>query len=194
MPAEQVILIIVLVFVILTTGYSVFTGISPVPSSPTSYAKIEEILLDEGVTRVVDLGAGWGCLLMPLAAAMPEVQFLGYELSPFPLVFARLRGALFRRRNVRIERQDLRKTSFQGADAVICYLYSELLEKLRPNLERDLKPGTIVVSNVFDIPGWRPEAVHRLDCSQCPQVYVYRVPDRTAAAAAAGVGMGGLTA
>lgn len=191
MPIEQVILVIVVVFVVLTTGYSVVTGISPMPSSPTSYAKIEELLLGEGATNVVDLGSGWGCLIMPLAAAMPEARFLGYELSPFPLMVARLRGALFRRRNVTIARRDLRKVSFTGRDAVICYLYSELLEKLRPNLERDLKPGTMVISNVFDIPGWVPEAVHKLDCSQCPQVYVYRVPDRTAAAVAAGGGLAG---
>lgn len=190
MPIEQVILVIVVVFVVLTTGYSVVTGISPMPSSPASYAKIEEILRGEKATNIVDLGSGWGCLIMPLAAAMPKTQFLGYELSPFPLMVARLRGLLFGRKNVTIERRDLRKVSFKGRDAVICYLYSELLEKLRPNLERDLEPGTLVVSNVFDIPGWEPEFIHKLDCSQCPQVYVYRVPDRMAMAADAGVGLG----
>jgi len=42
--------------------------------------------------------------------------------------------------------------------AVFCYLHSEAFEKLRPKLERDLEPNTLVISNVFDILGWQPES------------------------------------
>ncbi len=42
--------------------------------------------------------------------------------------------------------------------AVVCYLHSEALKKLRPKLEHDLEPNTLVISNVFDISGWQPES------------------------------------
>ncbi|MEP0337733.1 MAG: class I SAM-dependent methyltransferase [Alphaproteobacteria bacterium] len=191
MRGDYLILAGVLLFVIVTTYYVVITGISPMPSSRTSRRKINEILKLAGVCAVVDLGAGWGDLAFSIAKSMPESETMAYELSPFPWAVMKVRNGLFGPRNVTIRRADFRKVSLAGTDAVVCYLYSELLEKVRHKLEAELKPGTLVVSNVFDIPGWTPEAVHKLYDSQCPQVYVYRVPDRTAAAVAAGVGLAG---
>ena len=83
------------------------------------------------------------------------------------------------RRNLTIERVNMLKKSFSfpaETKAVVYYLHSEALEKLRPKLERDLASGTLIISNVFDIPGWQPEAVHEIEDAFCPQIYVYRVP------------------
>ncbi|MCW9040785.1 MAG: hypothetical protein OQJ76_09860 [Rhodospirillales bacterium] len=44
-------------------------------------------------------------------------------------------------------------------------------------LEAELEAGTLLISNSFDMPGWEPETIHRLDDSFCPEVYVYRVPE-----------------
>ena len=59
---------------------------------------------------------------------------------------------------------------------VVAYLHSEGLAKVRDKMERELAPGTLVLSNTFEIPGWTHEEIHQLDCSFCPQVYLYRVP------------------
>ena len=176
MRLDYLILAAVLVFVIVTTYYVAVTGISPMPSSRTSRRKIREILNLAGVCCIVDLGAGWGDLAFSIAATLPDAELTAYELSPFPWLVMKVRHGLFGPRNVTVARQDFRKVSLAGNDAVVCYLYSELLEKMRPKMEAELTPGTLVVSNVFDIPGWEPEAVHKLYDSQCPQVYVYRVP------------------
>lgn len=184
------ILAVVLVFVIVTTYYVVVTGISPMPSSRKSRKKIQEILNLAGVACVVDLGAGWGNLAFSIASVMPEAELMAYELSPFPWLMMKVRNKLFGPRNVTVQRRDFRKVSLEGTDAVVCYLYSELLEKIRPKLERELAPGTLVVSNVFDIPGWHPEAVHKLYDSQCPQIYVYRVPERPGVGTVPDLGMG----
>lgn len=181
MVVDYVILGLVLVFVVSSLYYCVVTGISPVPSSPTSRRKIQEILAEEGSSHVVDLGGGWGSLVFPISRAMPMARVVAYELSPVPWLVMKLRRNLFRRRNVKVRRRDFRTASLAGADAVVCYLYSELLDRVRPKLESELDPGTLVISNVFDIPGWEPEAVHKLYDSICPQVYVYRVPDIAAA-------------
>ena len=111
----------------------------------------------------------------------PGNRILAYELSPIPWLFMKLRGLLFRRRNLDILRRDFRKASLDGVGLVVAYLHSEGLAKVRDKMERELAPGTLVVSNVFDIPGWTPEAKHRLDDSFCPQVYLYRVPEASPA-------------
>ena len=42
------------------------------------------------------------------------------------------------------------------ADVVTLYLLTSVNEKLRPKLERELRPGTRVVSHDFEVPGWKP--------------------------------------
>lgn len=48
-------------------------------------------------------------------------------------------------------------------------------------MESELQAGTLVLSNTFDIPGWIPETIHHLEASFCPQVHVYRVPEKITA-------------
>ncbi len=178
MVLEYAILVVVVSAVAVSLYYSWVTGISPIPSSRISRKKILDLLPEKLEGRILELGAGWGTLAFPLAAAFPEAEVLAYELSPVPWMFMCVRHKLFSRRNLDIQRRDFLREQLGPTSAVICYLHSEALEKLRPKLEREAAPGTIVVSNTFEVPGWTPEAVYRLDDSFCPNVYVYRVPER----------------
>lgn len=166
--------------VLVSLFYCAVTGISPIPSSSTSRSCILENLPDNLSGSVCELGAGWGTLAFPLASALPELEIIAFELSPIPWLFMHLRDKLTRRKNLTIHRRNFFKEKFEGVSLVVCYLHSECLEKLRPKMEAELKPGTLVLSNTFEIPGWEPERIHRLEDSFCPQVYVYRVPSKTA--------------
>jgi len=181
---EYVLLGVVVSGVAVSLIYCVVTGISPIPSSSPSRAFILGDLLGECAPDLMgaaigELGAGWGTMAFPLSARFPGTKVLAYELSPVPWLFMWLRQGLFRRRNLRIHRRNFLKEPLSGLSLVVCYLHSECLEKLRPKMEAELAPGTLVISNTFDIPGWEPDAVHKLDDSFCPQVYVYRVPGAT---------------
>ncbi len=156
--------------------YCVVTGISPIPSSRISTDHIMNIAPEEVIGDILELGAGWGTLAFPLAALYPGNRILAYELSPVPWLFMKVRHALYRHGNLDIFRRDFRKASLDGVGLVVAYLHSEGLAKIKDKMERELAPGTLVISNVFDIPGWTHEAKHRLDDSFCPQVYLYRVP------------------
>ncbi len=173
----------VLAIVLTTTSvsliYVVITGIAPVPSSRGSKKQMFALLPHNFSGEVCDLGAGWGSLAFPLARLFPNSRVYAYEVSPIPWLAMQLRRMFQFRRNLTIQRVNMLKKSFffrSETAAVVCYLHSEALEKLRPKLERDLKPGTLIISNVFDIPGWHPEAVHETNDGFCPQIYVYRVP------------------
>ncbi len=136
-------------------------------------------LVPEGQGTLCELGAGWGTLAFPMAKRFRESPVLAIELSPLPWLFMKLRGLVFQRSNLHIVRANFLYHPYpEHVRAVVCYLHSEMLEKVRPVLEASLRPGTMVISNVFDVPGWQPDAVHRLEDSFCPQVYVYRVPER----------------
>lgn len=156
--------------------YCLVTGISPIPSSRISTNHILDIAPEQVIGDILELGAGWGTLAFPLAGLYPGNRILAYELSPVPWLFMKLRHALFQHANLDIRRRDFRKASLESVGLVVAYLHSEGLAKVRDKMERELKPGTLVLSNVFDIPGWTPEAKHQLADSFCPQVYLYRVP------------------
>lgn len=173
---EYSVLSAVAVGFVVTGYYCLVTGISPIPSSRISTNHILEIAPQEVIGDILELGAGWGTLAFPLAVLYPANRILAYELSPLPWLFMELRHFLFRHANLNILRRDFRKAPFETVGLVVAYLHSEGLANVRDKLERELKPGTLVLSNVFDIPGWTPEAKHVLADSFCPQVYLYRVP------------------
>ena len=173
---EYSILCVTVVGVLVSLFYCGVTGISPIPSSSPSRACILENLPEGLSGNVCELGAGWGTLAFPLAAALPDLEIIAFELSPIPWLFMLARDKLTRRNNLTIHRRNFFKDKFDDVSLVVCYLHSECLEKLRPKMESELLPGTLVLSNTFEIPGWEPEAIHRLEDSFCPQVYVYRVP------------------
>jgi len=175
---DYFVLISVVTSVTVLLVYCAITGISPIPSSSISRDHMFS-LIEKGETgTIVELGAGWGSVAFPMAGLFPESGIFAIELSPIPWFVMKLRHLVFRYSNLEIVRANFLKYPLPAdTRVVVCYLHSEMLEKARPVLERTLKPGTKVISNVFDIPGWEPEAVHRLEDSFCPQVYVYRVPD-----------------
>ena len=47
------------------------------------------------------------------------------------------------------------------ADVVTLYLTTSANLKVKPKLERELKPGARVVSHEYEIPGWKPAIVDR---------------------------------
>jgi len=57
---------------------------------------------------------------------------------------------------------------------VTLYLLTSLNLKLRPKLWHDLKPGTRVVSQTFDMGDWKPE---KEDEVEGHTIYLWRIPE-----------------
>jgi hypothetical protein len=166
--------------------YSLITGIGPMPSSARARRVILGLLPAGLEGRVVELGAGFGTLAFPLADALPRAEVLAIERSPLPFLVLCLRQRLRPRANLVLLWRDFHRVPLDGAAAAVCYLYPGGMRRLRPKLERELAPGTPVVSNAFAVPGWRPEATLALGDLFAGQVHLYRVPPATAERAAAG--------
>jgi ribosomal protein L11 methylase PrmA len=49
------------------------------------------------------------------------------------------------------------------ATVILCYLFPEALRALRPKFERELKPGTRIVSEVFTVPKWKENLVKEIN-------------------------------
>ncbi len=61
---------------------------------------------------------------------------------------------------VRFVAMDATKADFSEATVVTLYLLPESNDLLRPIFERQLKPGTRIVSHNYTVPGWEAKQVH----------------------------------
>ena len=63
---------------------------------------------------------------------------------------------------MQFRQDDLFQTDFREATVVTLYLLPSLNVKLRPRLQRELKPGTRIVSREFDMGDWKPDQVVKI--------------------------------
>jgi len=108
---------------------------------------------------VYDLGSGEGAIVLR-AAEKFGARGVGIEIDPAlvktAVERARRRGLSDR---VRFVQGDLFKADISEATVVTLYLSGSINRRLAPKLMAELKPGTRVVSQRFDMgPSWPPEA------------------------------------
>jgi hypothetical protein len=172
-----------LLFILLIVGigiaasiiqWSLRNQISPMPSSP----KVKKSLfsqLPHVKGKVYELGSGWGTLAFPLARHCPSSQVVGLETSTIPYTFCRLWLSVAKTPNLHFEKKDFFDVPLNDAALVVCYLYPEAMKRLKDKFEKELQPGTWVVSNTFAIPGWPPVKIVEVDDIYFTKIYVYRV-------------------
>lgn len=130
------------------------TGGPFVPSSKKSVdAMISLAKLGAG-TRVIDVGSGDGRVLF--AAANLGALAVGFEINPYLVLYTNIRAVLKAYRGrVRAKWQNLWTSDLSGADVVFVYLIPWRMEDLAAKLKKELKPGSLVISNSFIFPGWK---------------------------------------
>ena len=106
---------------------------------------------------VYDLGCGDGRIVIAAAKDF-GARGVGIDIDPKRIAEAKenARRAGVEDR-VRIEEGDLFDANIREATVVTLFLLSDVNEKLRPKLLKELKPGTRIVSNTFRMGDWKPE-------------------------------------
>ena len=68
------------------------------------------------------------------------------------------------------------RVDLSPADVVTMWFLTNSNDRLRPNLEKQLKPGARVVSNEFPIRGWKPADVVHVKIGKMEHtIYVYEI-------------------
>lgn len=130
------------------------TGISPMPSSRKAVQHVLRFAVPPHPGPFVELGAAWGSLAIPLARTFPDRRIIAYELSTIPWLFLWLRVRASGLNNIDVIRRDFFRDDLGKAAVVVCYLYPGSMVQLSTKLQAELRPGTVVVSNAFALPGW----------------------------------------
>ena len=149
------------------------TGISPMPSSIQATRQMLRLIPHGFQGRILELGSGWGHVAMAAAKCFPSSSVVGYELSLLPFFFSRASLRIQARENLTFQRLDFMEVSLDTADVVICYLYPGGMSALSEKLLQELRPGSIVISNCFHLPGWQPVETIVLGDLFATRVYLY---------------------
>jgi hypothetical protein len=171
----QIILLFAVIYVMLTiVAFSIYNGISPMPSSRKALSSILHLIKETSPDgNIIDLGSGWGTLCFAVAKAFPKKEVHGYENSPAPYMFCLLIKVLLKRKNLHFTFRNFHEISLHEAGLVLCYLYSGAMTKLKLKLELELRPGTMVISNTFAMPIWKPKKVVELKDLYRTKIYLY---------------------
>ena len=146
------------------------------PSPPSTVEAMLDLARVTPSDYVIDLGSGDGRNV--IAAARRGARALGVEYNPELVALSR--------RNARAAgvpdlaqfvEADMFQADISQASVLALFLIPENLRKLRDKFAR-LKPGTRIVSNAFEIPGWQAAktATAHAECTTWCTAYLYIVP------------------
>ena len=159
-----------------------------VPYVPTTEEAVRAKLKLADVKKadiVYDLGCGDGRIVIA-AAKTYGARGVGIDIDPDRIQEARENAKKAGVENlVRFEENDLFQANFREATVVTLFLLPSINLKLRPKLLQNLKPGTRVVSNTFDMGTWRPEKEQSLPGADDDEIgslshkfFLWKIPRR----------------
>ncbi|MGZ6222119.1 MAG: class I SAM-dependent methyltransferase [Syntrophales bacterium] len=123
---------------------------------------------------LVDIGCGDGRVLQE-ARKRYGVRALGFEVNPLAYALARLRTVGMEGIEVRFK--NFWNVNVGDADVVFCYLFPDVMGRVARKLEKELRPGTLVISCNFPFPGWRHrELLYPESSLHADPIYLYQIP------------------
>ena len=131
-------------------------------------------LLPRGPARMLDIGAGTGSLLRRLALLRPDCHFRGVELAPGPWLAGKL--LLARQPQVEWQRTDLFSVPWADYDLVYAFLSPVPMAAVWQKAAAEMRPGSLLVSNTFAIPGRNPDFVVDIDDRRATRLLAWRIP------------------
>ncbi len=147
-----------------------------VPYIPTPYPVVQAMIaaaeLRPGET-VYDLGAGDARLLIAALDACPQVRAKGSECIPTIWLLGKFR-LWWAGKRADLRCKNLRSEDLRDADVVFLYMMPLVMRPLEEKMDRELRPGTRVVSHAFRFPGRKPEREWKVPGKRQKTVLLYR--------------------
>ncbi|MCB1119483.1 MAG: class I SAM-dependent methyltransferase [Chlamydiia bacterium] len=163
----MILLSCLLLILLLTVAYTLYTGISPMPTYGKAKRIVVQLARKHAEGPIIDCGSGFGTLVKALAKKTPH-PVIGYELSPIPYLISRL--FTWHQPNVTLHRQNFLTAPLDDASVIVCYLYPGGMATLLPKLPSN----TWVISHAFALPNTTPQDVITVDDAWGTKIYLYR--------------------
>lgn len=132
-----------------------------------------------------DLGCGRGDVL--IEAAKIGAKCTGIEISPYYYIYAKLRlffilsllpknrssenWGVNNKRKIEIKMQNILSVDLSNVDVVYCYLLPKFLKKLTSKFNKEMKPGSRLISVGFPITELKNEKKYNIENRK---LYIYK--------------------
>ena len=134
---------------------------------------VAEILEREKGTTFLDLGSGSGSVLAHIARRFPAISCEGVELAPLPFWISRLRLAW--RKNCSVNWKDYWSLDLSRYDVVYAFLSPVPMNALWEKVRREMRPGTLFISNSFPVVGVVPKEILVVPGPIKRKLYLWRI-------------------
>ena len=170
------------VWFVVLAEHSLAQELSKLPFVPTPQIVVDEMLKMANVTAkdfVVDLGSGDGRMIISAAKTF-KASGLGVDINTKLVELsnkeATAQGVGDRAKFIE---QDMFKADISKATVITLYVLPDFMEKLRPKLLKELKPGTRIVAHDYYMTGWYPDrqavltVPEKVDANGTDKAYLY---------------------
>ena len=162
------IILIVVIFLLLIFIVWISSAFFGAPFQPSSDKALSIMLELSGIQdsknkkkkfRIADLGSGDGKVVIGFAQMAPEgSEVHGFEINPLLVWISRLRiKAMGLDKKAFIHRKNYWKQDFSDFDIINSFQINYAMPGLERKFQKELKPGSRVVSNTWKFPKWKPE-------------------------------------
>lgn len=157
--------------------WGTFKGDVPLFLSSTAVSDaLADTVKRQHAKNLIDLGAGIGSAVIPLAKQLPELAITAVERAPLPWLILRWRCRKLS--NIKVLRKNLWDTDVADYDAVFLFLSPLAMPRMQDKCLQEMRSNSLVVSSSFEMPLWPAEKVIQLDDAKSTRLYCYRLPEK----------------
>jgi len=143
-------------------------------SSKSVNNALETLLPKQGQFFFIDLGSGCGGLLKNLARVYENGTFHGIESAPLPLLISKLRSIPYTP-TCKIFWGNFWEHDLSHYDVVYAYLSPVTMESLWHKANKEMRPGSLLISNTFIVPGITPYKSIKINDFSNSTLYLWKI-------------------
>ncbi len=154
--------------------WGTFKGDVPLFLSSTAVVDAVKALVEkEQAKQFVELGAGVGSVVIPLAKYRPLMAVTAYERAPLPWIITAWRSRNLS--NLTVQRSSFWTCDLSRYDVVFAFLSPDPMPKLGEKIKREMHPGSLFIASSFPVPHWRAERIQQIQDRRGTRLYCYRI-------------------
>jgi hypothetical protein len=143
------------------------------PSKKSLYPILLDLFPKGKSIQFIDVGSGFGGVLLNLAKERKDCHFLGVEFAPFPWLISWFIGKI-KKSSVKFKFCKYETVNFHDFDIVFAYLSPAVMPLLWEKVRVEMRTGSLFLSYEFPVPMLTPDLTINLNPNE-PILYGWRI-------------------